>query len=351
MKLSKERIEFIKKTIIESAKEHPTGLVGHIVGVLGITRPTVMRYINELVNEGFLLKEGQGRGTSYKLIRDKFSKIIEITPDISEDQVWHTYIAERVSDLPVNQRRILQYGFTEMVNNVLDHSEGKNLFIIIDKNNVSTSLGVGDDGVGIFNKIKKDMGLHSPEEAVFELGKGKFTSDPSRHSGEGIFFTSKVFSSFGITSKGLNFQSGHKRNDMLSTTFETAGEIDYGSTGTVVGMALFRTETFTLADVFNEYADPDISEGLNKTLITVSSLKRGDEMLVSRSQGKRLMARLDRFSKIILDFDGVDEIGQAFADEVFRVFQLDHPNSEISVRNVCDNVMKMIRHVGVEIDE
>jgi DNA-binding transcriptional ArsR family regulator len=349
MKLSKERIAFIKKTITDSVKEHPTDLVGHIVDVLGISRPTVMRYINELVDEGSLQKEGKGRGTVYSLLREIFVKKIEIKPDVSEDEVWHSLISEKVSDLPLSQRRILQYGFTEMVNNALDHSGSKSLLLVVDKRKELTALGVGDDGVGIFNKIKVDLGLNSAEEAVFELGKGKFTSDPSKHSGEGIFFTSKVFSIFKISSKGLSFLSGHNKHDTLTTTFETAREINYKITGTAVAMILYKDEEYTLSDVFNEFADPDTPNGLKKTLLTVSSLKRGDEMLVSRSQGKRLMARLDKFSKIVLDFDGVDEIGQAFADEVFRVFQQNHPDSEISAKNVSENVRKMIRHVGFDL--
>jgi hypothetical protein len=44
------------------------------------------------------------------------------------------------------------------------------------------------------------------------------------------------------------------------------------------------------------------------------------ESLMSRSQARRLMNRFDRFSEVVLDFTGVNFIGQGFADEIFRVF-------------------------------
>lgn len=56
------------------------------------------------------------------------------------------------------------------------------------------------------------MGLDLPSHAILELSKGKFTSDPARHSGEGIFFTSRMCDKFEILSKGLFF-SGHDGSD------------------------------------------------------------------------------------------------------------------------------------------
>jgi len=67
----------------------------------------------------------------------------------------------------------------------------------------------------------------------------------------------------------------------------------------------------------------------------------GDEQLVSRSQAKRLIARFDSFKKVILDFKGVQEIGQAFADELFRVYANEHPDVELIPDNMTDQVQRM----------
>jgi hypothetical protein len=64
-------------------------------------------------------------------------------------------------------------------------------------------------------------------------------------------------------------------------------------------------------------------------------------ILVSRSQAKRLIARLDRFKIVILDFDGIQEIGQAFADELFRVYAMAHPEVELLPKNMTAQVERM----------
>jgi hypothetical protein len=55
---------------------------------------------------------------------------------------------------------------------------------------------VRNDGICIFNKTAEDFNLDDERHAILELSKGKLTSDPSRHNGEGIFFTSRMFDDF-----------------------------------------------------------------------------------------------------------------------------------------------------------
>lgn len=87
--------------------------------------------------------------------------------------------------------------------------------------------------------------------------------------------------------------------------------------------------------------------GFSKTMIPVKLVAHGesDGLFMSRSQARRLLTRLDKFENIELDFADIDEIGQGFADEVFRIFAKDHPNVKIGVINAGENVLKMIRHI------
>ena len=71
--------------------------------------------------------------------------------------------------------------------------------------------------------------------------------------------------------------------------------------------------------------------------------------LVSRSQAKRLLTRVERLTTVVLDFEGVEMIGQAFADEIFRVFKAAHPDVKIVPENANANIGKMIRHVESSI--
>ena len=83
----------------------------------------------------------------------------------------------------------------------------------------------------------------------------------------------------------------------------------------------------------------------SKTVIPVKLAAFGDEQLLSRSQAKRLVARIDQFKNVELDFSGVDEIGQAFADEVFRVFGKTHPLVVLEAIHANAYVAGMIKRV------
>jgi hypothetical protein len=72
------------------------------------------------------------------------------------------------------------------------------------------------------------------------------------------------------------------------------------------------------------------------------------DVLMARSQARRLMARLERFTTVLLDFTGVATIGQAFADEVFRVFSPAHPEITVVAINAQGEVAQMIRRVAPE---
>jgi hypothetical protein len=65
--------------------------------------------------------------------------------------------------------------------------------------------------------------------------------------------------------------------------------------------------------------------------------------LISRSQAKRLLLRIDQFRTVVLDFGNVNQIGQAFADEIFRVFARRHPGVELQFINANEDISNMVR--------
>ena len=98
-----------------------------------------------------------------------------------------------------------------------------------------------------------------------------------------------------------------------------------------------------MKDVYDRYASEANDFAFTRTHVAVRLLRIGKESLVSRSQAKRLLARFDRFGEVVLDFDGIDSIGQAFADEIFRVFQNEHPEVRLIPVNETPEVARMIR--------
>jgi hypothetical protein len=80
--------------------------------------------------------------------------------------------------------------------------------------------------------------------------------------------------------------------------------------------------------------------------VAVKLMALADGSLISRSQARRLMAGLERFTEVELDFAGVAELGQGFADEAFRVWRNTHPGTDLRVLNAAEGVERMLRHVG-----
>jgi hypothetical protein len=112
-------------------------------------------------------------------------------------------------------------------------------------------------------------------------------------------------------------------------------------TGTCVEMTISTDASWTTREVFDRYQDDPV--GFTRTHVPIALGKYPGEQLVSRSQAKRVLARVDRFSEVFLDFQGVQDIGPAFADEIFRVFRNAHPDTSIIAVRPNDRIDRMIR--------
>jgi hypothetical protein len=67
------------------------------------------------------------------------------------------------------------------------------------------------------------------------------------------------------------------------------------------------------------------------------------EHFVSRSEARRIAAGLEQFRDVILDFEGVREVGQGFVDELFRVWATEHPQIRVTPVNMNDAVTFTVR--------
>jgi anti-sigma regulatory factor (Ser/Thr protein kinase) len=243
-----------------------------------------------------------------------------------------------LDNLPDNVLSICQYGFTEMFNNAIDHSGGSSVWVSVERTSYNIKLIVSDNGIGIFRKITHDFKLDDELQAILELHKGKLTSDPSRHTGEGIFFSSRMFDCFVIMSEKLYFSHTLTNEDWL---LEGGNPIK----GTYIVMEIRNSSDRTAQSIFNEFASVDYP-GFYKTIVPVGLARYGDENLVSRSQAKRVMARVDKFKEVLLDFKGINEIGQAFADEIFRVYRQANPQVNLIPINANEAVKWMINRAA-----
>jgi len=309
-----------------------------------VSRQAVNRHLKQLVQERLIIAEGQTRNRKYRLrelVNQTFT--VDLTTPSQEDKLWRDQVRPLLDVVPENVLNICQYGFTEIMNNAIEHSEGTLAEIQVKRTAANIILIVTDNGIGIFNKIKREFNLDDERDAILELAKGKLTTEPANHTGEGIFFTSRVFDEFRITSGKLHFRHEWGEDWLVDT--ELGNSPSMRTDGTRVFMYISVFSKRTLNDVFNEYAGEPGLFGFDKTHIPMSLAQYGDEKLISRSQAKRVMNRVERFREIVLDFSNVNLIGQAFADEIFRVFQNQHPEINLQVVNANPQVQNMITRV------
>ena len=330
----KMSIKASSRSLLKLVSDNGKNVAIRIATDLGISRQAASARLRAAINNGLIVKHGVGRGVSYAL--SELSRVHkEFDRDgLSEDQVWQSLLAPIVKEFPENVRDIWRYGFTEMVNNAIDHSGSKKITVWCVRNALYTQVWVSDEGEGIFLKIQKALDLYDPRESILELAKGKFTTDPENHSGEGIFFSSKVFDLFDIRSGSLHFMHEDGLDDILI-------ERQKNASGTLVVMRLMNDSQRTTKEIFDKFAAPD-EYTFAKTIVPVRLGQYEGEKLVSRSQAKRLIFRFEKFATVILDFSGVEEIGQAFSDEVFRVFQNVHKDTKLVPVNMTSAVKDMV---------
>lgn len=329
------RGEKIRRFILDQVPSYPADIGRMASEHFKISRQAVNKHLQRLTKEGALSETGKTRNREYKL-RElvTWGKKFEIASGIDEDQVWTQEISKFLGPQAENVTDIWHYAFTEMFNNAIDHSGGEVIRVVGRKTATTTEILLIDDGIGIFKKIQQALGLMEERHAVLELAKGKLTTDPKRHTGEGIFFTSRVLDSFNIYSGEVAFS--HDFGEEEDWIFEKGA-----TSGTTVWMKLNNHTARTAKKVFDKYVTGD-DYGFTKTVVPVKLAQYDKDKLISRSQAKRVLARVELFKTVLFDFNGVPMIGQAFADEIFRVFRNAHPEISIVPIRTNTEVKRMI---------
>lgn len=310
------------------------------------TRQYVSRVLQEMVAEGELIRQGGGRYTVYAL--PKYSSHLTntikrhlINAGLEEEPVLQDVErrASFIRSLKPNVYSIFRYAFLEMLNNAIEHSQSKTIDIEIFKSGNNLIFTVQDYGIGVYKNVQKNRGLNSELEAMQDILKGKTTTLPEHHSGEGIFFTSKVSDVFILDSYGLRLRVDNLIDDIF---YE---ELEKELIGTKVTFIIDLDSEKSSQGIFIEYQTDPAGGGFDKTEIRVK-LFAGGSIYVSRSQARRIMEGLgEKFKTIILDYDKVPTVGQAFADEIYRVFQSRHPETTIKSINMNEAVEFMINRV------
>jgi len=335
-----------EKQIIETVARLKKAHVSQIVNNLPEqkSRQWVSKLLNQLAQEGKLLRSKKGRKVYYVTPENRELIGKEISKKHKNESLNEDFIFEELKktspifdSLEKNVNSILRYAFTEMVNNAIEHSRSEEIITTIKELNDRILCEVRDFGIGVYRNIVEKKGLDSELEAIQELLKGKTTTMPHSHSGEGIFFTSKIVDVFTLDS----FEYRLRIDNLIDDVF--VDKID-NTPGTQVTFEINRSSDKHLNDIFREYEAKPGSYAFDKTKVHVKLYKAGT-IYISRSQARRLLANLEKYRVIILDFTGITTIGQAFADEIFRVFSANHPDVRIEPINITETVKFMIDRV------
>ena len=334
VKFNKTLKQSIVQYILEKIADGQEQLSRHVAEAFDININTVHTYINELLQDKIIERKGRDK---YELVTETYGCSFSRSAGELKDEtlILDKAVMPYVEKLPENVKKIWQYASSEMINNVIDHSEAEHLGIIVQQNYLQTTVHIVDDGIGIFKKIKDYFHLDSLDDAVIELSKGKLTTDDKHHSGEGIFFTSRIMDEFFIYSDNKVYFFNKYREEIKK-------DVETGvKRATYVLLTLSNFSKKHLLDVFDSYTTSD--GDFSKTAIPVKNILGSSP--ISRSQAKRVCSRLENFKEVEIDFSDVEFIGQGFAHEMFVVFANEHPEIKLVPTNMNEDVKKMYRHV------
>ena len=336
-----------KDKILQLIEQKGRVTAREITEVIDVSRQYVNLVISGLVAEDKVVKLGGTRGAFY-VSKAYIAEHPEIIPNTLKKRYINKLLEEhkvfleiedklpQLKDLPENVRSIFTFAFSEMFNNAIEHSASKIISVEVTLRGEFLSFIVNDSGVGVFRNIMKKRNLKSEIEAIQDLLKGKTTTMPRTHSGEGIFFTSKAGDMFTLDSFSQMLVINNLTHD-ISARHKSAVK-----RGTRVIFKIKTDSDRHLNDVFKKYTNinDDSDYGFDKTEIRVKLYTSGG-VHISRSQARRILEGLEKFKVILLDFENVPLVGQAFVDEIYRVFQNKHPNIVIQEENMSESVRFM----------
>ncbi len=304
----------------------------------------ISKTIKELVGDGKLMKGGVTRSAYYYNPKKRLPFVHSFSKRYRNDSLQEHFILLEArartgldhSRCPENVSSIFDYTFSEMLNNAIEHSHSKYIQVFVTLDDRNLRFVVDDYGVGVFHSVMSKKKLAGPTEAIQDLMKGKTTTAPQAHSGEGIFFSSKCADVFQLQSGNTELYIDNAQDkDVYINSLKPKKR------GTRVIFSIPVHSTRHISEIFLAYQTDPEEPAFDKTEIKVKLFSMGS-IHVSRSQARRLLSGLDKFKTVVLDFDEIPSIGQAFSDEIFRVFVKAHPEVNLIPTNMVESVQFMV---------
>ena len=325
-----------KEQIVALLSSVPTN-VGTLAEALAVTPQAVFYHLSRLRAEGLVLQVGKGRGARWVRAFDhRLAWDLRQEGGLAEFDMWERAkesMAAELSAANEQTRAILNYTVTEMLNNAIDHSRGKTVELLGKFHEDEIEISIVDDGIGAFRNVQDHFNLTDELEAIAHLAKGQQTTWAERHTGQGIFFSSRAVDVFEVESGGRIWQVDNVRAD---TTVLPGVK----RAGTRVNLRTRKDRTLTMKEVFDRHSIEEYA--FDKGAVRVALSEHGNEF-VSRSEAKRLGLGLGLYGQVELDFANVRAVGQGFVDELFRVWVTANPGTTLTYINASEEVDFMIQ--------
>jgi len=303
-------------------------------------RTYVSKNLAILMDEGRVQSEREGKYIRYRVSDVMVGMEMNLNlRKVHEDEVWEKLRENErfIGGMTKKVENILYFSFTEMLNNAIDHSKSGVGYVKVWLEDGKYNFVVKDKGVGVFRNFMVKKGMDDEVDAARELMKGKQTTMPKWHSGEGIFWTSKLADVFVLDSYGLRMTINNEMDDYAIEKVQGEERV----VGTEVRFQIDAETEKSLQKTFEKYALEKEKYSFTTTEIQVKLYEEG-EVWISRSQAKKITAGLERYKKVIFDFSGIKLVGQGFADEIFRVFRKNNPEIILEPVNMNKSVELMV---------
>jgi len=316
----------LDRFILEMVDHHPTDIALITAETYHLSLPTVTHQLTALLASGALLCDTHDGSPRYRpAVLSYTSVMVPLQPSIEAQEIWYRYLRPVLHHYPPHITQPATDGITHSLKNVLDHAHSRSVAITIRETIATITITIADHGIGLFNKIQSACHGLDLRTAALELIKGKLTTDPARHRGEGIAVTARLFDEFELQSDG--YCCGHA---VPLTPEQGSGQWYWHQhptprpIGTSVRLRLHTARPLDeIVPASRWFTTP---KDLSTTLIPVVMLAEGATPFQTRREAQRLLARIDQFKRVVLDFQGVLVIGPEFADEVFRVYPQQFPD-------------------------
>ena len=341
--MARTHIAQITQWITQAAMQNGNDLPAHVAQELQCSRRQAGRLLHKLVTLQWLVSLGTPRKPLYR--PGPLRQVVKryALAGLQEDLPWRRDFAP-CFELAAPMMRMAQHAFTELLNNAIDHSAGSAVAVSMRQTPLQLQLLVSDDGCGVFQRIAQSFDILDPQLAMLELSKGKLTSAPNRHSGHGLFFTSRLADVFDIHANDSAFQcrAWERRTWHAGRPGPVAAR-----SGTSIYLAIALDTTRTLESVQRAHSASGTGYDFERTSVPLHLIGGGaaDTMLASRADAKRALHRLGQFRHAEIDFSGIGHIGHGFADEIFRIFGRQHPALELHPVGMAPQVAAMVHSV------